>query len=192
MTLWLAAILSVALAQPARGPEYPQPGSDLPGPFHAYNVTGKKKGTFHCLVSRHDLNPVVMVVVRGTKLTDELKYLLTKIDNAVDKNFRSRLAAFVVFLPENVKDVAREDDAREKIEAELEDQLKELKHVTVAFDAREKLGKYKIDDQAEAFVLLYNQYRVVSAHSLTKDQLTMDKVKAILGEVAEKLGARRG
>ena len=40
-------------------------------------------------------------------------------------------------------------------------------------------------------MLLYNRYRVATFHAMTKEQLTEDKAKEILGEVAEKLGARR-
>jgi hypothetical protein len=189
----LAVALSFVLAQPPKA-AYPEPGGDLPGPFHVYHVTGKKKGTWACLVSRHELHPTVMVVVKGTKVTDGLKYLLTKLDNAIDKNPNTRLGGFVVFLPENIKDVAREDDAREKLEAEVEDLYKEmsLKHLTFGFDVKEKLAPYKIDDAADVFVLIYNKLRVVSIHAMPRDALQMEQAKKILAEVAEKLGAKRG
>ena len=44
---------------------------------------------------------------------------------------------------------------------------------------------------APIIVLLYDRFRTVSFHSLTRDQLTKDKANEILGEVAMKLGAKR-
>ena len=40
-------------------------------------------------------------------------------------------------------------------------------------------------------MILYNRYRVVSYHAFKGDQFTEEKAKQILGEVAEKLGAKR-
>ena len=45
--------------------------------------------------------------------------------------------------------------------------------------------------ESDIVVRLYQRYRVVSFHALKKDDLTEAKAKQILGEVAEKLGARR-
>src|SRR5829696_10119475 len=111
-----ALIVSSALLlqdAPPRAAAYPQPGSDIPGPFAAYNVTGRKKDYFHCLVSEHDLNPVVMVIVRGTEVPPALKYLLGKLDNRVQKNPNVRLAGFAVFHSDRLENVARDDDLRE-------------------------------------------------------------------------------
>src|SRR5688500_15680358 len=102
---------SLGFAQTEKAPEFPQPGSDVPGPFYAYMATGKKKGKFHCLVTEHELNPVAMVIVRGTDMTEGLKYLLVKLNNAVDRNPNTRLASFAVFTTDKLKDLAREDDA---------------------------------------------------------------------------------
>src|SRR5205823_5744957 len=92
----LLVIVSTASAQEKKTPVFPEPGSDIPGPFHTYNASGKKKGRFHCLVSEHELNPVVMVIVRGTEVSVPLRYLLVKLDNAIKNNPNSRLSGFAV------------------------------------------------------------------------------------------------
>jgi hypothetical protein len=231
--LALSAALQGPGTPPGKGPTYPQPGSDIPGPFTVYNVTGPFKGEYHCPVCEHGLDPVVMIVVKGTELADEkaqknLDYLITKLDNAVQKNTNIRLASFVVFLSDQLQDLARDDDVREDLARKLTDRfpsvaktdvardavkaklkegqlanldvtavenaLREInreKHVTLALDKQGKLPRYQIGDKTDVFILLYNKYRVVSVHQLSKEQLTEEKAKEILGEVAEKLGAKR-
>src|SRR4051812_4973571 len=96
----LLVIASLTFAQDDKPPPpaiYPQAGSDIPGPFTSYMVTGRRKTKFHCLVTEHALNPVVMVVMRGTELTPVRKYFLEKLDTAVHLNPNTRLAGFVVF-----------------------------------------------------------------------------------------------
>src|SRR5438874_11963508 len=135
----------VALAQDDPTPKFPKPGSDIPGPFHVYNITGKKKGNYHCLVSEFGLNPVVMVVVRGVEDKGGLGDLLKKLDNLIDKNPNTRLAGFTVFLSSTLKDVAREDDQREKLTKKTEDLFKAgagPKHVGLALDTPKKLAKW--------------------------------------------------
>src|SRR5438270_13432403 len=96
---------AVALAQDDPTPKFPEPGSDIPGPFHVYNITGKKKGNYHCLVSEFGLNPVVMIVVRGVEDKDGLQPLLKNLDDLIEKNPNTRLAGFAVFLSSTLKDV---------------------------------------------------------------------------------------
>jgi hypothetical protein len=193
---------AVALGQDNPPASTLKPGSDIPGPFHAYNVTGKKKDTYHCLVSEFGLNPVVMVVVRGVEDKDSgLRELLIKLDNLIDKNPDTRLASFAVFVSNTLKDVARENDQREKLSKKIDDLFKAgsgLKHVVLALDAPSKLAKWPLEEKADVVVILYNQYRVVSVHNLTWEQLKQEKdmlsptAKQILNEVRQKFGAKRG
>jgi hypothetical protein len=155
-----------ALAQSGKPPPFPQVGSDLPGPFFSYMATGKKKGKFHCLLTEHELNPTVMVLVRGAETTDPLKYLLVKLDNAIDRNPNTRLAGFAIFLSDGIKDLAGkdkdDDEAREEMEKKLEDIARDagLKYVTLAIDLKERLERYKVGE-LDVVVILYNRYRVV-------------------------------
>src|SRR5262245_49832095 len=167
---------------------------DLPGPFRPFNITGKAvdrvnqeirkfrkpddkdkarepdRGTFHCLVSEHGLNPVVMVLVRGTAPSDALLDLLKKLDAAVEKNQNARLASFVVFLTEKmvndkILDLVEMDDEREQEVALIEARTKnaELKNLAVALDVYPTIKElYKLEDQAEVTVLIYNKLKVLS------------------------------
>src|SRR5207248_450746 len=126
---------------------------------------GKKKGKYHCLVSEFGLNPVVMVVVRGVEDKDGgLQELLIKLDNLIDKNPNTRLASFAVFLSSTLKDVAREDDQREKLTKKIEDLFKVggIKHIVLALDTPKKLAKWPLDKEADVSVVLYNDYRTLA------------------------------
>ncbi|MBI1916387.1 MAG: hypothetical protein HYS12_16890 [Planctomycetes bacterium] len=192
---------AVALGQDDSPPAFPKPGSDIPGPFHVYNVTGKKKGNYHCLVSEFGLNPVVMVVVRGVEDKEGLQPLLGKLDNLIDKNPNTRLASFAVFLSSTLKDVAREDDQRDRLSKKIEDLFKAggVKHIVLALDTPKKLAKWPLDEKADVVVVLYNEYRTLAVHNLTWEQLNSPKkdelsakAKEVLDDVRRKFGANRG
>src|SRR5262245_12902957 len=130
-------ILGGALALAQDNPPPPlKAGSDIPGPFHVYNITGKKHHNYHCLVTENGLNPVVMVVVRGVEDKDDgLRQLLLKLNNLIDKNPDTRIAGFVVFLSETIKNVAREDDQRDNLAKKIEDLFEaNTGHLVLALD----------------------------------------------------------
>src|SRR5437867_7848047 len=77
-------------------------GSDLPGPFHPYNVTGPRAGRYHCLVTRASLDPVVIVFLRALDFTDSLQALEVDLDNRVGKNPNARLSSFTVVVSEEL------------------------------------------------------------------------------------------
>src|SRR5262249_3733054 len=151
---------ALAFAQPnpkPPTPSFPKVDSDIPGPFHTYNVTGRKRDRYHCLVSENGLNPVVMVVVRGVQVNDPLKYLLTQLDDAakrpstlaqlapedrrekLEKGLRQlQLGAFVVVVTDNLKDVARDDKQRGELQKVLRDEFKNLVRID---EHRESLEK---------------------------------------------------
>jgi hypothetical protein len=168
-------------------------GNNLPGPFHPFNVTGPRKGNFHCLVSEYDLEPVVMIVARDLELSEPFKDLLKRLDNAIAKNPAVRLRGFVVLLSDALPDVVQNDDKREELAAKLEDAAKglELKHVVLCLDSKSDLEKYALDESAAATVVLYHKLKVVAHWPLSRQDLTAAKVQEIMTQVADKLGARR-
>jgi hypothetical protein len=199
-TFALLALAADPPAVPPGGKEEKPPlavGKDLPGSFQPYNVTGPHKGRFHSTVSQHGLDPMVLVFARNLEFGDPLKALLSRLDEAIEKNPAARLAACAVFLSDDLPDVVgnseKEDDERER-QAEkvalLGEGLK-LKHVVLALDGRPDVEKYRLDDEAAVTVVLVNKLRVAAVHSLPADKLTEEKVKQILGEVAGKLGAKK-
>lgn len=186
----------------------PRKGANIPGPFTVYNVTGpgieskdKLTNRYRSPVTENGLNPVVMVVVRGIEVKQPgLKALLVKLDNAVDKNPNTRLASFVVFLSNTLKDVAKDDTEREALEPKVEDIARQplLKHLTLCLDAPARLAAWKLDPDADVVVILYKDLRTVDVHNLKWEQLMVKepgdlpaKVKEVLDEVRKEFGATR-
>jgi hypothetical protein len=196
------ALLAVAADPPAESNKSipPQPSREppnLPGPFHPYNVTGPHKDHYHCLVSEHGLDPLVLVFARDLEVGEPMKALLSNLDTAIDQNPNARLAACVVFLPESLPEAIgttdKNDDEREALAqkvADIAEGLK-LKHVVLCLDSKRDVEKYRLDDEAAVTVILCNKYQVLSRHSLAMDKMTDEAVKQIMAEVASKLGAKR-
>jgi hypothetical protein len=205
MLRWMLSlpVLAVVLAAPVASQDAKQPpaekkpglvvGEDLPGPFHPFNVNGPRAGRFHCLVTQTSLDPMVMVVVRDLVFTDGLKALEKDLDNRIVKNPNVRLGSFTVFLSEEMPDVVKNDDKREDLAGKLDTLAKamDLKQVVLCLDSKPDLARYALDDNAWATVVLVKNYKVVSVHTLKKDALNEAKVKQLIDEVAEKLGATR-
>src|SRR5215470_11052529 len=85
----LAFILTTASAQEKQAEKQPIPkeglkaGMELPGEFQPYNLNGKFRGRFHCLVCERALNPTAMIFVRGTDDLQGLTALLQGLNEAV-------------------------------------------------------------------------------------------------------------
>ena len=93
----------------------PAKGQDIEeGSFGAYNLNGKRKGSYHCLVCEYALDPVVLVFAKEpVKDKDQaLTALIKKLDKAVEKYSKQDLRAFVVFLSPDANSSA--NDARER------------------------------------------------------------------------------
>jgi hypothetical protein len=170
---------------------------NIPGPFHAYNVTGKYKGHYHSHISEFGLEPIVMIVTREVEFSDPLKSLLKKIDDAIEKNPAARLHAFVVVLSDDVPEVigadSKSDDKRLEVTTQLEDQAKALmlKHIDVVLAGKADLQKYNLDDAGFAFYL-FQEAKVTASRILkTGDKLTDAVTTEIMAVLAEKGGATR-
>jgi hypothetical protein len=173
-------------------------GQDLPGRFHPFNVNGSSRDHFHCVVSQHGFDPMVLLFVRDLEFSDPLKDLLKRLDNACLKNPEVRLGCAVIFLSEDLEEpesgVVKNDDKREELAQKLKDLVGELKleKVVVCLDSRNDpaLEKYALDREAAYTVVLYRKLRVVSFESILRDKLP-DRVGDILKQVADKFGAVR-
>ena len=179
-------------------------GENLPGPFHPYNVTGAHKEHFHCLISEHDLDPMVMIFHKNVDFSDPLPNLLKRLDAAIDKNPNTRLGAFVVFLPDDLPDVvgstekdqdanSKNDDARLELAKKIEafDSDNKLKHVVLCLDNKSDVKKYELSDENLITIVLYTKLKVVAVHALPKSEFTDAAIEKIMAEVADKLGAKR-
>jgi hypothetical protein len=186
------AILLVAAApqeKPAAQKGSLKPGDELPDPFQPYNLNGKFKGRFHCLICQHGLNPVAAVFVRGTDNLEGVGSLLQALEAAVKnkKNEKARLAAFAIFVDEQLPDVVGNDDKREELAKKLDDLAGKLDRVTVALEGKVNLEKYHLDPDADATLLLYNNLKVVEVKPLMKAKLTKESVPALVNDIVAKL-----
>jgi hypothetical protein len=173
-----------------------QPGKDeIGGPFLPYNVTGKEKhrGKFHSLVSEHGLDPVVLVFVRGVEPGDFVKDLLQKLDALAAKYEPLRLTVVAVFLTDDVKDLVKDDAKREEAAGKVMDTVGKLEHVAAALDVLPDVkDAYKLNDNAELTVMLYNKFRVETNRAFAAGTLDEAGVGSVVDEINRKLDALRG
>jgi hypothetical protein len=192
----LAFLAVIVVAGVAAGPqEAPKDskgelkaGRNLPGPFHAFNVTGPRKGNFHCLVSEYGPDPTVLIIHRGLDVNDAFKSLVKQLDTSIEKYAKARLRAFVVFLNEDLPDTVQNDDKREEIALKVEDMAKALmlKNVVFTLGSKTDLDKYALEPNVPVTVILYRELKIEAADQL-KDKLTDAKVNEIMKLVAVKL-----
>ncbi len=179
-------------------------GNDLPGPFHPYNVTGPHKQRFHCLISEHGLDPMVMIFHKNVEFNKPLPDLLQRLDAAIDKNPSVSLGAFVVFLPDDLPDVVgskekdqdtnnKHDDTRLEMEKKIEQAGADmkLKHVILCLDHKPDVTKYQLSDENLVTVVLYKKLKTVAVYALPKSEFTDAAIEKIMTDVADKLGAKR-
>jgi hypothetical protein len=180
------------------------PGNNLPGPFHPFCVSGpyiakiqqqagekeKVRGRFHCPLSVHGLDPLVLVFVRDLRLSEPLNELLVKLDAAVEKNPALRLGVAAVFITDELPDVVGDDDKREDLAGKLTTlaQNAKLKNVALCLDSKSDLEKYDLNREDIAYTVIVSRgYRILASESILRDQLTTDKVDQILKTIGEKL-----
>jgi hypothetical protein len=201
--LQFAAFVILAVSSGAsRGDNPPAAKTDpklpnIPGPFHAYNVTGKYKGHYHSHISQYGLEPMVMIVTHEVEFSDPLKALLKQVDNAIEKNPAARLHAFVVVLSDDVPEVVgaddKSDDKRIGVATQLEDQAKGLMlmQVDIVLAGKADLQKYDLDGANFAFYL-FQRAKVTASRVLKSDDKLTDAVTTeIMTVLKEKAGAVR-
>lgn len=196
-TLLYALIVLLLLTPrlPAEDPKFvsgPQVGQEIPGPIHAYNITGAKKNQdrFHCLICEYGADPVVVVFKKGSDFGEPFVKLLKGLDAAVVKHDRARLHAFGVVLDGELADVVKEDARREAVRPKVLQLdkaagLNEGAHLPLALDSKGDLVPYKLHDDAEVTVLLYRDHKVVGNYAFK--QLDDKAVDTILKEGLPKL-----
>jgi hypothetical protein len=141
-------------------------------------------GAFHCPVSEQGLNPVVLIFVKGTNPSATLLQFLQKLDEAVVKHERERLAVAVVFLDENIKDVVKDDDPRTTAATALEPKLNPMTSITAGVDSFDALKDlYKLSPDSDITLVMYNKLKVVSVKALLNatfdDKAAEDELKDI-------------
>jgi hypothetical protein len=158
----------------------------------------KIAGRFHCPVSHHGLDPMLLLFVRETDVSDGLKDLLVRLDAVVKKNPNVRLGVAVVFISDKIEDVVTDDEIRDELADQLKKTASDLKwqdeerRIAFCLDGKRDLEKWELGRGDATYVLvLLRNYAVVAAEAIKRDDLNAAKGDAILRELAEKFGATR-
>ncbi len=194
------------------------PGNNLPGTFHAYNINMvvpppttvveepksarpriqlapySTKFKYHCLISEFDLDPSVLLLVRGTEANDALKDFLRKLDRVIDDNRRFvRLRVALVFVPNDLNNVIEEDGKREMLAKQLEAFVEDLKlrNIAVALAAKSDLAKYQLDDSTAMTAILYSKLKILATHRWTADILDEAAMNRLAADIKAKLGVKK-
>ncbi len=148
----------------------PQPGTNIPGPFHPINVTGPFVGKRNCLVETYGSRPVAMIFARA--VTEPLLSLLKKIDteNMKDK----KIGSFAVFLTDD-------DNAMAKLTKLAEEQ--EIKKCVLCLGNPSGPKAYRLDKDAEVTVILYTKYKVQANFAFRKGQLREMAIEQVMTEL---------
>jgi hypothetical protein len=173
-----------------------QEGANVPASFQPYNVTGPRKGHFHCPVTEYDLDPVVLVFVRGLDLAEPTRDLLRQLEQTVAANQGSRLRGVLVLLSNDLPEVAgatnETQDKLDELAQKAEDLAKGLglKKVLVCLAGKRVQEKYSLDPSAPLTVVMYRRLRILHSETVPREQLTAEKVKQLMGRVAKEFGAK--
>jgi hypothetical protein len=195
LALSVGFLPGTVLGQEASKPPF-QEGANVPASFHPYNVTGPRKGHYHCPVTEYDLDPVVLIFVRGLDLTDPTRDLLRRVEQAVEANRASRLRGVVVFLSDELPEVAgasnETQDKLDELAQKAEDLAKGLglKDVLVCLGGKGVGEKYSLDPAAPLTVVLYRKLRILHSETVPRDQLNAAKFKQLIDRVAKEFGTK--
>ena len=183
----------------------PEVGTQIPGSFSPYNLNGKRKGSYHCLVCEYALGPVALIFAREpAKDKDQaLTDLLKKLDKAVDENRRQDLRAVVVFLSPDASSSAtdpklsdpaklvEEAAARDKLIERLQPRADSLRNVIVCIFPAAGPKSYAINDKAEVTLVLYNRFKVLANAAFGEGEFQQKDADAFMKTVTDTLAKEK-
>ncbi|HLN27123.1 MAG TPA: hypothetical protein VK395_05225 [Gemmataceae bacterium] len=193
LTLALLVVAILSSQVQAAGDELksgPQPGEEIPGPFHILNINGEHAANLHCLVCAYGLRPVVAVFTREPIAANKtLATLLQKLDEDLVKYKDARLRAFAVLL----SDEFPKEEGRKNLVAGLGNTAAELDLKRLILAAGDSAGpdNYKLNKDAALTVVLYRNHKVIANFAFAKDKFTENDITAILEGVHKMIGAKK-
>ncbi len=126
---------------------------ERPSPFNVRDCTGPAAGKTLCYYCRYGSRPVVSIFT--WQLNDELVKLVKEIDNTVSKNREQRMAAFVVYLADDVF------AAEKQLKRIAEEQGLRRTPLTIFRDTQSVLREnYAIDPDAAVTVMMWDGGKV--------------------------------
>jgi len=180
----------------------PQKGETIAGSFAPFNVNGKRKDRFHCLVCDFGVEPVVLVFARepAEGKDEALTDLMKQLDDAVERHQDRFLHSFAVFLSpdapgtltadgnDTAEKLVKEATGREALTLRLQSRAEKLKNVVVSYFPAAGPKGYKISDKAEVTVLFYTGFKVDANFAFRAGEFQPENVKAIVKTIDDKLG----
>ncbi len=169
--LFLAVLLVAGLpaGEPLRSG--PQIGSSKIPAFNPLNCSGANEGKRTCLVRLNGGNPVAMMFAR--EVNEPLTRLIKKIDEATDRNAKSQMGSFVVFLSDTITREQLKELARKE----------RLKHCVLSLHAPEGPKGYNVAREAAITVVLYANRHVMANHAFRKGELNDAAIGKIMADV---------
>ncbi len=124
-----------------------------------------------------------IIVTRDAALSDPLKALLKRIDDATEKNPAAQLRPILALLSD--------DPTRNDLAAKLEEAVKGLmlKHVEVVAAGASDLARYHVEDAGFAFFLSQRARETAGLVLKKGESLSADKTAAVMKLLADKAGA---
>ena len=117
---------------------------------------------------------MISVFTRG--LSDNLASLVKQIDDAVDKNKKEKMAAFVVLLSE---DADADAEKLTKLAAE-----KGIANTPLTiFDGIAGPAKYKIAEKADVTVVMWTGGKFTVTHAFEKGKLNAAAIKIVIADI---------
>jgi hypothetical protein len=178
----------------------PQKGELIGGSFAPFNINGKRKDRYHCLVCEFGAEPAVAVFARepAEGKDEALSELLKQLDDAVERHQDKFLHAFVVFLSpdapktaageESAEGLVKEAGARAALTMRLQNRAEKLKNVILSYFPPEGPKGYKIHQDAEVTVLFYTGFKVDANFAFRPGEFQPENVKTIIKTIDDKLG----
>lgn len=171
--LTLAAIVSAGTAGAAELESGLQVG-DYPDAFYVTDVTGPSAGEALCYRCQYGPRPVVSIFTRS--LNDNVKKLVSQIDQVVGRNYEEqRMAAFVVLLSDEPKD-------HEKALVDIAKQSKLTHTPLTTYKTASGPRKYRIHENAEVTVIMWVDSDVKSNHVFTEGQLNEKSIRQVVAD----------
>lgn len=153
---------------------------DSPGAFNVKDVTGPNKGRSLCYRCQFGGRGVVNIQART--ITPELSNLVKEIDALVDSpsDRKGQKKAFVVLLTDDP------DAAKTELEKVAKD--KELKNTPLTiFDGIAGPRGYKIAEDADVTVMVWNKQKVKVNHSFKSGKLDKKAIEQIVADAKKAL-----
>ncbi len=181
LSLLVAGVAALVLVAPtfAGGKKLvsgPQVGKEVPGPFQPLNVTGNYAGQKKCLYCEYGSSPVVMIFARN--VSPKLGKLVKAVDKVTAKYQRINMGSCVVFLSD-----------KEGLEKQLKKMAKKqnLKHTVLSIDNPTGPEDYKVAQEADLTVLLYDRHTIHGNHAFRAGELNQEGINQVLADLNKML-----